>query len=131
MADDLRFANAAARKRNEDEMDRIINEWTSARDRWAITEMLQRAGVAAMPTFSNKDLAHDPHMRERGFLVDLDHPEVGVRSYTGVPWTMSATPCKLHRAAPCLGQDTDDVLRRLLDYTPEQLGELRRTEVIA
>jgi crotonobetainyl-CoA:carnitine CoA-transferase CaiB-like acyl-CoA transferase len=131
MADDPRFADAAARKRNEDELDPIIGEWTSVRDRWEITDLLQCAGVAAMPTFSNKDLAHDQHMRERGFLVDLDHPEVGVRTYTGVAWTMSATPCKLHRAAPCLGQDTDEVLRRLLDYTPEQLEKLRRTEVIA
>jgi crotonobetainyl-CoA:carnitine CoA-transferase CaiB-like acyl-CoA transferase len=131
LARDPRFADVAARKRNEDELDRIIAAWTSTRDRWEITEMLQRAGVAAMPTYSNKDLAHDRHMRERGFLVDLDHPEVGVRTYTGVPWTMSVTPCKLHRAAPCLGQDTDDVLRRLLNYTPEQIEELRRTEVIA
>jgi crotonobetainyl-CoA:carnitine CoA-transferase CaiB-like acyl-CoA transferase len=131
LAGDPRFADAAARKRNEDELDRIIGEWTSARDRWQVTEMLQRAGVAAMPTFSNRDLAHDQHMRERGFLVDLDHPEVGVRSYTGVPWTMSETPCKMHRAAPCLGQDTDDVLSRLLNYAPEEIEELRRTEVIA
>jgi len=70
-------------------------------------------------------------MRERGFLVDLDHPEVGVRTYAGVPWTMSLTPCKLHRASPCLGQDTDDVLRRLLDYSPARIEELRKADIIA
>jgi len=131
MADDRRFNTAAARKRNEDELDRIISVWTSARDRWEITEMLQRADVAAIPTFTNKDVAGDRHLRERGFLVDLDHPEVGVRTYAGVPWTMSVTPCKLHRASPCLGQDTDDVLRRLLNYTPEQIEELCKAEIIA
>jgi crotonobetainyl-CoA:carnitine CoA-transferase CaiB-like acyl-CoA transferase len=131
MADDLRFADAAARKRNEDELDRIINDWTSQRNRWEVTELLQRAGVAAMPTFTNKDLAHDPHLRARGFLLDLDHPEVGVRTYAGVPWTMSVTPCGLHRVSPCLGQDTDDVLSRLLGYTPRQVEELRNSGVIA
>ena len=52
----------------------IITEWTTPRDRWEITELLQRAGVAAIPTLSNKDLAHDPHLRERGYLVELEHP---------------------------------------------------------
>ncbi|HZY59712.1 MAG TPA: CoA transferase, partial [Candidatus Binataceae bacterium] len=118
LAAEPRFAGAAMRKRNEDELDRIITAWTSQRDRWEITELLQRGGVAAFPTLSNKDIVTDSHMRERGFLVDLDHPDVGVRTYAGVPWTMSVTPCKLHRASPCLGQDTDDVLSRLLGYTP-------------
>jgi crotonobetainyl-CoA:carnitine CoA-transferase CaiB-like acyl-CoA transferase len=130
MADAPRFSTAAARKQNEDELDRIISAWTSERDRWEITELLQRAGVAATPTFTNKDVIDDRHMRERGFLVDLDHPEVGPRTYSGVPWTMSATPCKLRRASPCLGQDTDEVLRRMLGYTTEQLNELRRSEII-
>ncbi len=131
MADDPRFATAPARKRHEDELDRIISAWTSSRDRWEITELLQRAGVAAIPTFTNKDLATDRHLRERGFLVDLDHPEVGMRTYAGVPWTMSLTPCKLNRASPCLGQDTDEVLTRLLGYTPQHLADLRKAEIIA
>ena len=131
MADDPRFASAALRKQNEDELDRIITAWTSERDRWEITELLQRAGVAAIPTLGNKDIILDQHLRERGFLVDLDHPEVGRRTYPGVPWTMSVTPCKLWRASPCLGADTDQVLTTMLGYTPEQLEELRRTEIIA
>jgi formyl-CoA transferase len=112
-------------------LDRIINAWTAQRDRWELTEMLQRAGVAAIPTFTNKDVVSDPHLRERGFLVDLDHPEIGVRTYAGVPFTMSVTPCKLRRVSPCLGQDTDDVLSRLLGYTPTRIEELRAAEIIA
>ncbi len=51
LADDPRFSTAAARKHNEAELDRIIEAWTSLRDRWEITEMLQKAGIAAIPTF--------------------------------------------------------------------------------
>ncbi len=71
MAEDPRFRDAPARKQNEAELDRIISAWTSQRDRWEITEILQRAGVAAIPTFTNEDVAKDRHMRERGFLVEL------------------------------------------------------------
>ena len=130
MADDPRFRTAELRKQNEAELDRILTAWTSERDRWEITEILQRAGVAAVPTFTNEDVAKDLHMRERGFMVELPHPETGVYTHAGVPWTMSRTPCKVRRAAPCLGEDTDYVLREILGYTPDRIEELRATGII-
>ena len=130
MADDARFRNAASRKQNEAELDRIITAWTAGRDRWEITELLQRAGVAAIPTYTNADVAKDRHLRERGFLVELPHPETGPYTHAGVPWTMSRTPCKVRRAAPLLGQDTDDVLSQILGYTPARIEELRANGII-
>jgi crotonobetainyl-CoA:carnitine CoA-transferase CaiB-like acyl-CoA transferase len=130
MADDPRFKTASLRKQNEDELDRIITAWTSTRDRWEVTEMLQRVGVAAIPTFSNKDLALDPHLRERGYLVELEHPEVGRRTHAGIPWTMSATPCRVRRAAALMGQDTDDVLSSILGYSAEKIEQLRQARVL-
>ena len=47
LAADPRFATVVMRKRNEDELDRMIAQWTQAHDRWEATEILQRAGVAA------------------------------------------------------------------------------------
>lgn len=130
LALDLRFSSATLRKRHEDELDAIITRWTSERDRWEAAELLQRAGVAAMPTLTNKDLALDRHLRERGFLVELDHPEVGKRIHAGVPWTMSASPCKVRRAAPILGADTEEVLTSLLGFSAEKIASLRRDGVV-
>jgi len=130
MADDPRFRDAAARKRNEAELDRIISAWTSEHDRWEVTEMLQRAGVAAIPTFTNEDVARDRHMRERGFLIELPHPEIGAYTHAGVPWTMSRTPCKVRSAAPCLGADTDYVLGSILGYPPDKIAQLHEARII-
>jgi crotonobetainyl-CoA:carnitine CoA-transferase CaiB-like acyl-CoA transferase len=130
IADDARFRNAAARKQNESELDRIITAWTAQRDRWEITDLLQRAGVAAIPTYTNEDVAQDIHMHERGFLVELPHPEIGAYTHAGVPWTMSRTPCKVRRPAPRLGEDTNYVLREILGYSPEMIAELRDTGII-
>jgi crotonobetainyl-CoA:carnitine CoA-transferase CaiB-like acyl-CoA transferase len=131
IADDTRFSDAARRKQNEAELDRIITAWTAERDRWEITELLQRAGVAAIPTYTNADVAKDRHLRERGFLVELPHPETGPYTHAGVPWTMSRTPCKVPRAAPLLGADTDYVLSEILGYTPAHIAELRATGIIS
>jgi crotonobetainyl-CoA:carnitine CoA-transferase CaiB-like acyl-CoA transferase len=84
-----------------------------------------------MPTLGNKDLAHDPHIKQRGFLVELEHPVVGRRIHAGVPWTMSETPCQVRRPAPLLGADTDDVLTTLLGYSADRIADLRRTGVLA
>jgi len=92
--------------------------------------MLQRAGVAAIPTYTNEDVAKDRHMRERGFLVELPHPETGPYTHAGVPWTMSRTPCKVRRPAPRLGEDTDYVLGEILGYSPDKIAELHDTGII-
>ncbi len=130
LANDPRFCTAEARKRNEAELDAIITQWTSTRARWEITETLQRAGVAAHPTLNNRDIATDRHLRERGFLVERDHPEIGQRTHAGIPWTMSGTPCRVRAAAPLLGADTDSILSTLLGYSKEKIAQLRADGVL-
>ena len=110
LANDPRFASAELRKRNEAQLDEIITEWTSQRDRWEITKLLQGAGVAAFPSMSSKDLTDDPHLKEGGYLVQREHPEVGRRIHAGIPWKMSGSPCSVSKAAPLLGEDTEAVL---------------------
>jgi len=130
LADDARFKTAALRKQNEAALDQIITAWTSTRDRWESTRILQAAGVAAFPSMGNKDLAEDPHLAERGYLVQLDHPEVGKRVHAGIPWTMSGTPCAVRKPAPLRGADTEEVLKSLLGFTLDRIEQLRKTEVL-
>jgi benzylsuccinate CoA-transferase BbsF subunit len=130
LADDARFKTAALRKQNEAALDRIITSWTNQRDRWEAARILQAAGVAAFPSMSNKDLAEDPHLAERGYLVRLDHPEVGKRIHAGIPWKMSETPCAVRNPAPLRGADTEDVLKSMLGFTLDRIEQLRKTEVL-
>ncbi len=130
LADDPRFHSAELRKRNEAELDAIVTKWTREHDRWEAAEILQRAGVAAFPSMSNKDLATDAHMGARGFLVQREHPEVGKRIHAGIPWKMSGTPCEVRRAAPLMGQDTDAVLSGILGYSGEKIEQLRAAGIL-
>ena len=85
--------------------------------------------VAAFPSMSSRDLTDDPHLKERGYLVQLEHPQVGRRIHAGIPWKMSASPCSVSKAAPLLGEDTEAVLTSLLKLSNEQIQELRRREI--
>ena len=131
LADDARFKTASLRKENEDALDEIVTVWARQHDRWEVTRMLQAAGVAAFPAMSNKDLAEDPHLLERGFLVEPEHPEIGKRKHAGIPWKMSETPCAVRSAAPIRGADTEDVMKSLLGYTSDKVEQLRKAGILA
>jgi benzylsuccinate CoA-transferase BbsF subunit len=127
LASDPRFDSAPMRKRNEDDLDAIITAWTLPRDRWEITATLQAAGVAAIPTMSSRDLAQDPHLAERQFFPQLEHPEAGRRLHTGIPWTMSGTPCRVQSPAPLFGADTEELLGELLGLSSAEIQRLRES----
>lgn len=127
---DPRFATLAARKANEDELEALVTEWTRSQQAEDIAALLQRTGIPAGVSMHNKDIAEDEHLRESGFFVHLPHPEVGTRLHLGIPWRLSGTPCTVRRAAPCLGEHTDDVLQRVVGYSPERVAELRERGVL-
>ncbi|HLY36510.1 MAG TPA: CoA transferase [Candidatus Binatia bacterium] len=125
LASDPRYATAAARKAREDELEELVTAWTSTRSPEDVTAQLQAAGVAAFTAATNKDLAEDPHLNERGYFVELPHPEVGTRKHAGVPWRMSASDCRVRAAAPLLGADTDRVLSEVCGYGAAEIARLR------
>jgi crotonobetainyl-CoA:carnitine CoA-transferase CaiB-like acyl-CoA transferase len=125
LASDPRFAAAASRKENEDALDEAIAAWCASRTPEEVRDVLQRAGVAAFPVMTNKDLHEDPHLGARDYFVELPHPEVGVRRHMGIPYNLQGTPLRVWRAAPCFGEDTDWVLRDVLGYDEDRIARLR------
>ena len=130
LATDTHFSSLAERKKNEAALESLITTWTETLTAEEVTTKLQAVGVAAFPAVTNKELAEDPHLQDRGFFVELPHPEVGIRRHAGVPWVFSDTPCHVRRPAPCAGQDTDDVLRRVLGYSTEEIATFRTRGVL-
>lgn len=128
---DSRFGDAPSRKAHEGEIEAAIANWTRSRDRWALTQALQAVGVAAYPAMSNRDLVESAHLAERGYFVELDHPEVGVRRHAGMPWKFSETPLAVRTPAPLLGQHTDVVLAEILGYTGEQIASFREAGALS
>jgi benzylsuccinate CoA-transferase BbsF subunit len=107
LADDPLFADGASRKQNEAELDSIIEAWTRERDRDWMGEEFCRAGIAAAPSREARDLYADPHLKERGAFVTIEHPELGPLELIRPPWIISGcTPPTSH--APLLGEHNSD-----------------------
>ena len=86
--------------------------------------MLQRAGLAAGAVQDNEDVVRDPQHRERHFLQEMDHPDLGVAEYPDPPYRLSKTPATIRRRTPRLGEHTTEILTEWLGTPPE---EARRT----
>ena len=111
-------------------MDQIILAWSSIRDRWEITRLLQAKGVAAFPTMTTQDIVEDPHLSARDFIERRSHPEVGERAHTGIPWVTQNSESNVRSAAPCLGADTDGYLSDVLGYDEARIKELYQSGAI-
>jgi crotonobetainyl-CoA:carnitine CoA-transferase CaiB-like acyl-CoA transferase len=129
-ARDERFATHAGRKQHEDDLERQLEAWTSERLPEEVMETLQAAGVPAAVVQNARDCLEDPHLRERGYYVQLEHPEAGVTTYDGPGFRLSATPARYERAAPCLGEHTHQVAREVLGLSDEEIADLLVEQVL-
>ena len=127
---DPRFADVALRLRNRVELEGLIEAVTVHRTRAHWLERCEAAGVPAGPINSVPEALADPHVRARGMVQELTHPQAGRVNALGNPVKMSHTPPVMATAAPTLGQDTEAILREI-GYTESDIAALRAKEVIA
>ena len=130
LARDERFSDPDRRFENQEELDRIISEWTKDKDYYEVMETLQGAGVAAAPSLSSEGLFHDPHLKARGIFTQVEHPVLGDDWVITPPWRLSETPAGIHRHAPLLGEHTEQIFGGLLGMSPEEIRELQEEQVI-
>ena len=130
LAEDQRFSTAERRLHHQEELDRIIGEWSRDKDDYQLMHELQEAGVAAAPSLSSKALFEDPHLVARGTFLQVDHPLLGKDWVLSPPWRLSATPASIRRHAPSLGEHSERIFGELLGMSPEEIEALKKEEVI-
>lgn len=124
LARDPRFADRALRIANIDALDLAVEAWTASLDRWTIVARLAEHGVPSAPVLTVKEVANDPHLRERGMIRDVQHPVRGSVPVPGSAIRLDDSTVDDIRAAPGLGADSDAVLHDLLGADPSQIAAL-------
>ena len=128
---DARFATVEGRRLHHDEIDQIIGEWTSHIDHHEAAARLQNAGVPAAPVLANWELVSNRHLHQRGFYVPVDHPEMGVFPYPGMPWKLSVSPGAIRCAAPQLAADNKLIFQQVLGLDDAALEDLLQRRIVA
>ncbi len=131
LADDPGLATEAGRRASHDDLDAAISEWTSKHDHNEAARILQQAGVPAGPVLANWELVSNPHFHARRFYTPIEHPDMGVFPYPGMPWKLSETPGLVRSASPLFGEHNGLVYRGLLGMTDDDLAPLYARRAIA
>ena len=120
---DPKFSTIRDRKDNEEELDKLVEEWTSQHKAGEVMKKLQKAGVAAGVVATSEDIFGDPQLQHRQHFQLLEHTEIGHFRFDSHAFKLSHTPAQL-RASPCLGEHTEYVLKELLGFNEEEYVEL-------
>jgi len=130
MADDERFATHSERGRNSDELDVIINEWSST---WPADVLLEHLVEHAVPSgriFKAKDMLTDPQYVARESIIEVDHPGLGRIPMPNIFPRLSETPGAVRWAGPDLGEHNVEVLRGILGYEDDRITDLAERKII-
>ncbi|MBM3218478.1 MAG: formyl-CoA transferase [Candidatus Rokubacteria bacterium] len=124
LADDPTLKTRAGRFARVDEIDALIEAWTEKHTKHEAMEILAGAGVACGAVLDSAELLANEHLRQRGMVVDLEHPDRGRFPMLGNPIRLSDSPTDVRRA-PLLGEHTAEVLGRLLGLSAAELAQLK------
>lgn len=126
---DEALSGVEARFAAHDIIDERLSHWTSQRTPEQSAELLQENGVSAMPVMGPLDHLADPHLCERGLMVDLVHKVHGPEQQPANPTRMSRTVLRTADSAPPLGHHTHEVLHEVLGIADDELGRLEAAGV--
>jgi crotonobetainyl-CoA:carnitine CoA-transferase CaiB-like acyl-CoA transferase len=113
MITDPRFRTNTDRVRNAEACEAPIVAFIGARTLAENLEIFERAEVTASPVYDIDQFMADPHVIAREILVDLPDTQIGQLPMHNVIPRLSATPGRLRRPAPALGEHTAEVLGAL------------------
>jgi formyl-CoA transferase len=124
LAGDPRFARISERRKNQNEMWRIITDFAGNHTKREFMALLNPIDVPCGPIMSTEDLADDEHVRGRDMWVELDHPQRGKWFNVGMPIKLSDSPAVIKRS-PTLGEHTEEILKEVLGYPEEKISSLK------
>jgi len=121
LATDPRFAKISDRRKNQNEVWRLLEQFASKYTKRELMVILNELDVPCGLIMSTEDLANDDHVRGREMYVELDHPQRGKWFNVGMPIKLSDSPARIKRS-PTLGEHTDEILKEVLGWDDTQIA---------
>jgi crotonobetainyl-CoA:carnitine CoA-transferase CaiB-like acyl-CoA transferase len=127
---DERFEDAAVRRDEMGHITDVVEAFCATHAAEELYHGAQTRGMVWGVVRAPDEVVHDEHLRARGFVVALEHPELGRNfDYAGAPYQFSETPWALRHRAPMLGEHNAEVFAEL-GLSDAELAALRAEAVI-
>jgi len=126
---DSRFTTSKLRTDRHDEIVKLLREQFRRKPRDYWLPRLDANHIPNAPINTIAEVFENPQIKHMGIPKQIAHPKLGTSNLVGSPINLSATPARFYRAAPLLGEHTEEVLGKL-GYADQALKELRASGVI-
>ena len=129
--EDPQWADLTYRKEHAEHLFDMLDDW--AKD-YSVAELMEGAQLRRIPYAMVRPpeaLVDDPQLNDRGFFSDIEHPELGrTLPYPGGPIHFTATPWRIARRPPLLGEHNAEVYGDELGLDEDRLSALKQAGVI-
>lgn len=129
LIDDPRFKTNADRVANNDELDPIIAEFMASRTQAELVEFFTERAITVGPIYNVDDLVEDEFVLAREILCNYPDADMGTMPMTGIAAHLDATPGRIRRPAPALGEHNEEVFGGI-GLDAEARAKLREDNVI-
>jgi crotonobetainyl-CoA:carnitine CoA-transferase CaiB-like acyl-CoA transferase len=124
------FADNASRVERRDEVMRVLTEKISLLSRGELIARLDEADVPVGPVNDVAEILADEHVRARRLVGSFDYPGVGEFRALAIPYKFLGWDNPDIGRPPTLGEHTDAVLAEFLDYSRDEIQNLREKRAI-
>jgi len=100
---------------------------TKTRDEWV--KIFKEKDLIASPVNRQTELENDPQI-VANYLDEINHPDLGKVKIPGFPIHFSNAQARTRKAAPRLGEDTEEVLKVFGKYSEQEIEKFKREEII-
>ena len=121
---DEKFADGYKRWTHQDELDQHVSAWTVNYTPFELMVLLQESGVAAVRSYSARDLFNDPHLEERRFSQEVTEPSGEKYTVLTAPWMIDGRRPEARRHAPYPGEDNRTIFEELLGVPSPEVDRL-------
>ena len=130
LAGDPQYAKNKDRVRNRSVLVPLLEAILLTRSKADWLAVLEAAKVPCGAINNLAEVFADPQIEARNMVTHWQHPVQSDLKLVSSPIKLSVTPVRTDLAPPLLGQHTDEVLRKVLNYSKAQLSDLKHKEVI-
>lgn len=127
---DPRYDSLEKRRDARGEVNAIVSAFTSQHTVDELVALFTAHEVPHAPILGVREALSQPQAADRGMVVEVEHKALGTIPIVNRPFRFDQ-PQAPPQAPPVLGQDSDDILRGVLDITPERIEALRKAGVVA
>ncbi len=127
---DSRFSNFIDRVRNADDARAIINRWMEKYSCDMIIEKLNSKRIPCGKVVNYDEVNEDANLRSRGMFAKVSHKVMGDIDVPGNPINLSDTPGFVSSPSPDLGEHTEEILRKILNISPDAFQNLKTNGVV-